>query len=89
MSRYVGIVRTVAELRQAESRLEAIVAELDGAAPCGVEVWEARNAAQVGLLIVRSALRRRESRGLHYVLNYPDRVEAERHDTVLVNERAG
>ena len=87
MSRYVGIVRTTAELEEVRARMKEILAALDATRDCGVEVWEARNAAQVGLLIIESALRRHESRGLHYVLDYPIAVESERHDTVLVNDQ--
>ena len=83
MSRYVGIVRTTAELEKVRAQMAAILGELNAAPACGVEIWEARNAAQVGLLIIESALRRHESRGLHYVLDYPTAVESERHDTVL------
>ena len=83
MSRYVGIVRTTAELETVRARMSAILEALNRTQSCGVEVWEARNAAQVGLLIIESALRRHESRGLHYVLDYPSAVESERHDTVL------
>lgn len=83
MSRYVGIVRTTAELHTAKAEMSALLTGLETSAACGVDVWEARNAAQVGLLIIESALRRHESRGLHYILDYPTVVETERHDTVL------
>ena len=83
MSRYVGIVRATEELERARREMETILDDLNATAACGVDVWEARNAAQVGLLIIESALRRHESRGLHYTLDYPDPIETERHDTVL------
>ena len=44
---------------------------------------QAANVVQVASLVVQSALRRKESRGLHYTTDYPDAVESERHDTVL------
>ena len=44
---------------------------------------EAKNLLAVGTLVLRSALKRKESRGLHYVVEYPDRVEGERVSTVL------
>ena len=44
---------------------------------------EAKNLLAVGTLVLRSALRRKESRGLHYVVEYPDRVEEERMSTIL------
>ena len=46
------------------------------------DMLELRNLALVGELIVRSAMRRRESRGLHYTLDYPDQA-AHARDTVL------
>jgi len=84
MSHYVGIVRTTAELEAVHGEMTVLLAKLTDAAACDVDAWEARNAAQVGLLIIESALHRHESRGLHYVLDYPNLVESERHDTVLV-----
>lgn len=44
---------------------------------------EAKNLLAVGTLVLRSALKRKESRGLHYVVEYPDRVEEERVSTVV------
>ncbi len=83
MSRYVGIVRSTVELQKAKAEIAGLLVELDSAAACGFEVWEARNAAQVGLLIIESALRRHESRGLHFTTDYPTLVESERHDTIM------
>ncbi len=47
------------------------------------DLIELRNLLQTAELIVRSALKRKESRGLHYTLDYPDML-AEAKDTVLV-----
>ena len=47
------------------------------------DLIELRNLVEVADLIVRSALRRRESRGLHYTLSYPKTL-ADAEDTVLV-----
>lgn len=79
----VGIVRTTAELCEAQRQVNSVLHQLRGAIPGQVEAWEARNIAQVGWLIIESALRRHESRGLHYILDYPEPVESEKHDTVL------
>jgi len=47
------------------------------------DLIELRNLLQAAELIVQSALRRKESRGLHYTLDYPE-LAAEAKDTVLV-----
>ncbi len=83
MQNRVGIVRTTEELTATREALQKTGAVTEGETPAAVEDWELKNVAQVALLIVESALKRHESRGLHYILDYPDRVEAERHDTIL------
>ena len=47
------------------------------------DLIELRNLLQCAQLIVRSALARKESRGLHYTLDFPDQLPEAR-DTVLV-----
>ena len=83
MQNRVGIVRTTAELESTLRELRKIRAVLESGTPRAVEDWELKNVAQVALLIVESALKRHESRGLHYILDYPERIESERHDTIL------
>jgi L-aspartate oxidase len=84
MQQDVGIMRSTAELTLAQNTLRDCLQILSAAPPADVETWEAWNIAQVGALIVGSALRRHESRGLHYTLDYPETLESERHDTVLI-----
>ena len=46
-------------------------------------LYETMNLTQVATLITKSALHRKESRGLHYTNDYPEKLESERRDTVL------
>jgi len=74
MQKQVGIVRTVARLQEAYCTLETLAAQLEAAYRSthpSVESCEARNLAACALLITQSALARKESRGLHYVQDYP------------------
>ncbi len=78
MQKKVGIVRTVQRLQEAQCELEPLAARIEAAyqtLPPSVESCEARNLAACALLITYSALARKESRGLHYVLDYPDTRE--------------
>ena len=86
MWNYVGIVRTTKRLERAAHRIKLLseeVAEYYGAFRVTTDLIELRNLLQTAELIVRSALRRKESRGLHYILDYPQ-TDAEAKDTVLV-----
>jgi L-aspartate oxidase len=71
-----GIVRTTARLEHAFDAIAAHRTEIEreyGAGPLDAPIIELRNLAEVARLIVHSALLRRESRGLHYTLDYPYR----------------
>ena len=86
MWNYVGIVRTTKRLERAKHRIEMLRQEVrDYYAHFRVtpDLIELRNLVEVADLIVRSALSRHESRGLHYTLDYPDMLP-EAKDTVLV-----
>jgi L-aspartate oxidase len=86
MWNYVGIVRTTKRLERAKHRIAMLRQEVrDYYAHFRVtpDLIELRNLVEVADLIVRSALTRRESRGLHFTLDYPDAL-AEGKDTVLV-----
>ena len=72
---YVGIVRTTKRLERAQTRIRNLAAEIDEYywnVQVDVDLLELRNMVQTADLIVRCALQRRESRGLHYTLDYPD-----------------
>jgi L-aspartate oxidase len=86
MWNYVGIVRTTKRLERAKHRIDMLRQEVkDYYAHFRVtpDLIELRNLLEVADLIVRSALSRRESRGLHYTLDFPDQL-AEPKDTILV-----
>jgi len=87
---YVGIVRTTKRLQRARRRVELLhgeISEFYGNFRVTGDLIELRNLVQVAELIIRAALKRRESRGLHYTLDYPHPDDLkQRRDTVL---RAG
>ncbi len=74
MSTYVGIVRSNLRLDRAWNRLDILYEETEKLFKCSKasrEICELRNIINVGYLIMRQAKERRESRGLHYTLDYP------------------
>ena len=86
MWNYVGIVRTTKRLERAQHRIRMLTDEVNdyyGHFRVTPDLIELRNLLQTADLIVRSALHRKESRGLHYTLDYPDTL-AEAADTVLM-----
>jgi len=74
MSNYVGIVRTNLRLERAYRRIELIYQETEDfyrRTKLSRELCELRNLIAIAYLIIKCAMIRRESRGLHYNLDYP------------------
>ncbi len=84
---YVGIVRSTYRLKRSERRLKLISQEIEAyyrKTRVTVPLLELRNITLVALLIVRSALKRKESRGLHYMTDYPKpKAAMAKKDTIL------
>lgn len=88
---YVGIVRSDERLDRAERRIRLIASDIEAfykKTKVTHSVLELRNIACVALLIIRCAQFRKESRGLHYTTDYPERDDAHwLGDTVIQQHR--
>ena len=74
MSAYVGIVRSNLRLDRAWNRLDLLYEETERLfkrSKASREICELRNIINVGYLIMRQAKERKESRGLHFTVDYP------------------
>ena len=83
---YVGIVRTTKRLQRAKHRVDLLsreIGEFYSNYRVSNDLIELRNLVTVSDLIICSALQRKESRGLHYTLDYPGLLN-DAQDTVLV-----
>jgi L-aspartate oxidase len=83
---YVSIVRTDNRLRRAATRLRNLhkeVREFYWGHRVNPDILELRNLVATASLIVDCAILRKESRGIHYTLDYPEPRERYRHDTIL------
>ncbi len=75
MSSYVGIVRSDLRLKRALDRLEIIYRETENLyekSTISIELCELRNIINVAYLVIKMAQKRKESRGLHYTIDYPN-----------------
>ena len=80
MSTYVGIVRSNLRLVRAMNRLEILYRETEHLFEKSVvsrQICELRNVISIAYLIIKQALMRKESRGLHYTVDYPERMRHE------------
>ncbi|NOZ47984.1 MAG: L-aspartate oxidase [Chlorobi bacterium] len=74
MANYVGIVRSNLRLKRALDRLEIIHRETEDLykkSTLSVKICELRNSVNITYLIIKMAMKRKESRGLHYNIDYP------------------
>jgi L-aspartate oxidase len=86
MWNYVGIVRTHRRLKRAQRRVELVQEEIRKYYwdfRVTQDLVELRNLAMVAEMVVRCALDRRESRGLHYTLDFPESDARQIQDTVI------
>ena len=78
MTNYVGIVRSNLRLKRALDRLEILYEETENLYLRSIPIpklLELRNSINVAYLIIKMAQRRKESRGLHYNIDYPYKLE--------------
>jgi L-aspartate oxidase len=82
---YVGIVRTTKRLKRAQHRIRLLMREIDefyANFRIGNDLIELRNLVVTADLIVRCALRRKESRGLHFSPDFPDLLDRARNTVI-------
>lgn len=78
MSDYVGIVRSDFRLERALNRLHLLYGETEDFyrhTKLSVKLCELRNVIQVAFIVTKSALLRKESRGLHFTTDYPHHTD--------------
>lgn len=83
---YVGIVRTRKRLERAKHRIQVLQREINeyySNYKISQNLLEVRNLTMVAELIIRSAMERKESRGLHYTLDFPNTSQVAK-DTIMV-----
>ena len=86
-----GIVRTVAGLNQGLKVIEDLEGDIATAIKNGETenfyYLEFLNALQVSKMILLAALRRKESRGLHYILDYPNLDPKTKHQSIYLSDK--
>ncbi len=85
MSDYVGIVRSDFRLERALRRLGLLYEETESfykKTKLSVKLCELRNVIQVAYVVIKGAMLRKESRGLHYTTDYPEHAK-ETYDTIF------
>jgi len=90
MWNYVGIVRSNKRLIRAHEKLNIIEDEVNEyyyKHTINPDLLELRNIIQVSRLIINSALERKESRGLHYSLDYPKSNDNYKNDTEIIGRK--
>ncbi len=91
MTDYVGIVRSMKRIKRARKRIRILHSEIEKYYwdySLTADLVELRNIILVAGLIIESAMKRRESRGLHYIIDYPEKSRRKK-NTILRKKMRG
>jgi L-aspartate oxidase len=81
MTQYVGVLRSRAGLKKARDKIAGICDKYDDA--IHLKNAESHNVADISMLVIRSAIMRTESRGLHFIEEYPEKDVQFTHDSII------